>query len=100
MAIVLRVRTPQGSKFGGIVDKDILKIFRKPSHIYYKYNGFGFNKELIDNLNKLGTIKVVRVYFADSIYEINLKEIAKSEVVKWQGEEQYIVSINKFQKIK
>lgn len=83
---------------GEVID-DKFYTKRSEKHIFRKLNAFGFNYDLIKNLEKMGVKKIV-VDYDKNLYEITIEKLKIYGIVqKFNNETQIFVKIEDLKKI-
>lgn len=91
----IQIKTPSGIKKAGYVQNRIFYVPRKEKYVYYKYEGIGFNKELIDKFVTYGHINIVKVQLSNRWYDLTPQEIKeKGIVIDNKGEKQYLIPLS------
>jgi len=85
-------------------DKKRFITYRFPGHFFVKYQGWGFNRELIDLLIEQKVEKIVLIYKrkdgGETLYQTTPNRVKeRGTLIKEKDfEEQYILNINEFEK--
>lgn len=83
---------------GEIID-DKFYTKRNERHIFRKLNAFGFNYELVKNLEKMGVKKII-IDFEGNLYEIEIKKLKDCGIVQtFAQEKQIFIKIDDLKKL-